>query len=134
MILDAIRLVRDIKSKGFTIDLWGTLLNVPQLIGGLVFIMTVEGQMVFATAVVTLVIAGQIHKREPFSRLIGSCHLPWLLLLPWLVSRLQHFEHSLLMNVWGWYVAATILLSLVFDGFDLVRYARGQRRYSWADN
>jgi hypothetical protein len=133
MILDAIRLVRDIKTKGFTIDLWGTLLNVPQLIGGLIFIMTVEGLAVFATAIVTLVIAGQIHKREPFSRLIGCCHLPWLALLPWLVYRLQNFEHSWLMKSWGWYVAATILISLAFDVLDVYRYARGERKYSWAD-
>jgi uncharacterized membrane protein (DUF2068 family) len=33
---------------------------------------------------------------------------------------------------WAAYVAATILISLIFDAFDIYRYARGETTFSWA--
>ena len=114
LLLDPIRMIRDIRKQGLAIYAWGGLLNIPQLIGGLIFIATIEGQVILATVILTLVIAGQIHRRMRFSRLIGICHLPWLALLPWLVYRLQNFEHSLPLNIWAYYVAATIFISLIF--------------------
>ena len=132
LLLDAIRMIREIRSKGFAIRMWGGLLNLPQLIGGVIFITTVEGLAILATSIVTLVVAGQIHKRNPFSRMIGICHLPWLVLLPWLIYRLQSFDHSVALKSWGYYVAVTILISLVFDVLDIYRYARGEKTFSWA--
>ncbi len=132
LLLDAIRMIRDIRTQGLAIYLWGGLLNIPQLVGGLIFISTIEGQLVFATLIPTLVVAGQIHKRSPFSRLVGICHLPWLMLFPWLVYRLVNFEHSVWLKGWAYYVAATILVSLIFDILDLYRYVRGDKTFSWA--
>jgi hypothetical protein len=132
LLIDALRMIRDIRRKGGAIDLWGALLNVPQLIGGLVFISTREGQLVLVTVIVTLIVAGQIHKQAPFSRLISICHLPWCALLPWLVYRLATFEHSLGLKAWLYYVFTTILISLILDVADLYRYARGDGRYTWA--
>ena len=60
--------------------------------------------------------------------------LPWLLLLlpaPWLVYRLQTGDHSLSLQLWSAYVAATIAISLIFDALDLYRYAKGQTTFSW---
>ena len=132
LILDAISMIKDIRAQGRAIDLWGALLNIPQLIGGLVFITHIEGQLIFAAEIIALMIAGQIHKRMRFSRLIGICHLPWLALLPWLVHRLQNFEHSALLKGWLYYVAITIFISLIFDALDLYRYVRGDRTFAWA--
>jgi len=84
------------------------------------------------TSIATLVVAGQIHKLRPFSRLTGICHLPWLVLLPWLVYRLQIVEYSAPLKIWAYYVAATIFISLIFDFLDVYRYARGQKKFSWA--
>ncbi len=131
LVLDAIKMIRDIRAQGRAIGLWGALLNIPQLIGGVVFIASLEGQLILAAEVLALMIAGQIHKRMRFSRLIGICHLPWLALLPWLGYRLQAFEHSIVLKGWLYYVAITILMSLVFDAFDLYRYARGDKRFAW---
>ena len=75
LLLDAIRMIRDIRTKGIAIRIWGGLLNLPQLFGGLVFMNTMEGSVVFVTAIFTLLVAGQIHKQAPFSRLTGLCHL-----------------------------------------------------------
>ncbi|KPK17655.1 MAG: hypothetical protein AMJ67_12580 [Betaproteobacteria bacterium SG8_41] len=132
LLRDALLMIRDIGKASRVVNIWGALLNVPQLIGGLVFITTAEGQLVLATLILTLVVAGQIHKKTPFSRLIGLCHLPWLALLPWLIDRLLTIEHPVQLQVWGYYVAATISISLVFDVLDVYRYAKGQRTFSWA--
>lgn len=132
LLLDPFRMIRDIGRQGLGIFIWGGLLNIPQVLGGLVFIATIEGQVILATVIATLVVAGQIHRRQPFSRLIGICHLPWLALLPWLVYRLADAAAIGALEIWVAYVAAVIAISLVFDALDLYRYARGDRKFSWA--
>jgi len=132
LLRDALRMIRDIGRASRVVNLWGAALNIPQLIGGLAFITALEGQLVLATVLLTLVVAGQIHRKTPFSRLIGLCHIPWLALLPWLAYRLLAVEHSMPLKVWGCYVALTISISLIFDAADVYRYARGQRTFSWA--
>jgi hypothetical protein len=132
LLRDALLMIRDIGKTSRVVNIWGALLNIPQLIGGLLFITTTVGQLVLATLIVTLVVAGQIHRKSPFSRLIGLCHVPWLALLPWLVYRLQTAEHPVHLQIWGYYVAATISISLMFDVLDVYRYAKGQRTFSWA--
>jgi len=133
LFVDAVNMIRDIRSKGTAIGLWGALLNMPQLIGGLIFVLTIEGQVILGTVILTLAVAGQIHKRQPFSRLIGICHLPWLLLLPWLAYKIQITDHGVLMKSWLVYVAATIFISLIFDILDVYRYVRGEKTFSWSD-
>jgi len=132
LLRDALLMIRDIGNKSRIVYVWGALLNVTQLIGGLVFITTLEGQVVLATLILALVVAGQIHRKMPFSRLIGLCHIPWVALLPWLIYRLQIVEHAVAFQIWGYYVAATISISLMFDALDVYRYAKGQRTFSWA--
>lgn len=131
-ITDALAMIRAIRAQGGAIRAWGGLLNLPQIIGGLIFLFTPEGAAIFLTVILTLVIAGQIHRRAPFSRLIGLCHLPWLVLLPWLVFRLFAVEHGAVVTLWLGYVSITIAISLVFDAMDVARCLRGECRFSWA--
>jgi len=131
-VLDAFRMIQDIGRESRAVYFWGAALNVTQLVGGLVFITSLEGQLVLVTLVVTLIVAGQIHKRARFSRLIGLCHLPWLALLPWLVYRLLTVDSSIALRAWGYYVAATIAISLMFDAIDIYRYTKGQKTFGWA--
>jgi hypothetical protein len=132
LVLDALRMIQDIRRTSRAVDIWGAALNVPQLIGGLVFVRALEGQLILVTLVFTLIVAGQIHKRARFSRLIGLCHLPWLALLPWLVYRLLTVDYSIQLRVWGYYVAAAIAVSLIFDAIDVYRYTKGQKTFGWA--
>jgi hypothetical protein len=129
---DALRMIRDIRSTSRAVDLWGALLNIPQLVGGLILLSTREGQLVLGTLIVTLVTAGQIHKRARFSRLIGICHLPWCALLPWLAYRIATVEHPMAMKAWLYYVVSVIFVSLVLDAADLYRYAKGDKTYTWS--
>jgi hypothetical protein len=131
LITDVLAMIRDIRSANRTVDMWGAALNVPQILGGLVFILSIEGQLVLVTVIVTLLSAAQIHKRSPFSRLTGLCHLPWLALAPWLVYRLQSAEHNTGFQIWGYYVLITMVVSLLFDAFDLYRYFNGAKTYAW---
>ncbi len=131
LILDALRMIRDIRTKGRAIRIWGALLNMTQVLGGIVFIRHLEGQVVLATAIFTLVVAGQIHKKAPFSRLTGVCHLPWLIMLPWLTYRLQTVEHSAYFSIWGYIVVVLVAVSLVFDVIDVYRYTKGRKTFSW---
>jgi hypothetical protein len=117
---------------GGFIRIWGGLLNIPQIVGGLMFVTHLEGVVVLLTAFVTLVVAGQIHKATPFSRLTGLCYLPWFVLLPWLLGRLFTYDYSAVQTGWMIYVAATIAISLLFDVYDLVRFVQGDRRFAWA--
>jgi hypothetical protein len=64
LVLDTLKMIRDVRSKGLAIDIWGALLNIPQIIGGLVFIATIEGQVILATVIFTLVVAGQISQAK----------------------------------------------------------------------
>ena len=129
---DPIRMIRDIRGLGGFIRIWGGALNMPQIVGGLLFIFTIEGRVVVFTCLLTLIIAGQIHRREPFSRLTGICHLPWLIMVPWLLGRMQAVDHGMIMTLWLGYVVITSLISLAFDARDLWRYSRGDRVFAWA--
>jgi len=132
LFLDPLKMIRDINSLGGFIGTWGRLLNIPQIIGGLLFIWAIEGQAILLTVILTLLVAGQIHKRARFSRLIGICHLPWLVLLPWIIWRLVSVDHELYLQIWLAYVAITISISLVFDIYDVGKFMRGDRVFAWA--
>ncbi len=126
-------MVSDIKTKGLMIYLWGGLLNIPQVLGGLIFIRTVEGLVILLTVFFTLAVAGQIHKRTPFSRGIGICHLPWLVMLPWLISRITSFEQPPIQGYWMIYVAIVVSISVIFDVNDVFRYVRGSKTFNWSN-
>jgi hypothetical protein len=126
-------MIADIGQASRVIYFWGGGLNIPQIIGGLVFIAYIEAQVVLAAAILTLLLAGQIHKKTPFSRLIGLCHIPWLLLLPWLVYRITVIEHTVWLEFWLYYTSITIAVSLVFDALDVYRFSKGQRTFAWSE-
>ena len=131
-LLAPIRMIQEIRTIGGGINRWGAALNIPQIIGGVVFIGTPEGAAILLVELSCLLIAGQIHRRERFSRLISICHIPWLFLLPWLIWRFAIVEHSAALTIWLAYVIAAIAISLVFDVIELMRYAKGGRVFAWA--
>ena len=125
-------MVRDIQGTTKAMRVWGALLNLSQLFGGIAFIFYLEGQLVLATVIFTLVVAGQIHKRARFSRLTGLCHIPWLVLLPWLIYRMQVTDPSFVLSIWTYLVCLLISISLVFDFRDIYYYFQGHRTFAWS--
>ena len=128
-----IRMIRDIRALGGGIRIWGAALNLPQIIGGVIFIATIEGLAILVTALATLLVAGNIHRKAPFSRLISICHLPWLGLAPWLIGQMLGKEFSTAMLIWLIYVTGTIIVSLVLDIREIILYFRGDRVFAWAE-
>jgi len=127
MIGDALTMIRDLNAGPRAVARWGAALNLPQLIGGPVFFWRWEGPAVFAACAAAVLIAGQIHKRRPFSRLTSVSHVFWLPLLPALAWSLQRADG--VFSIWLGYVAATIAVSLALDAWNLVLYARGDRAF-----
>lgn len=107
------------------IKIWATLYPLPQIIGGLIFIATVPGMLIFGGRILSGIIQSQIHKRAPFSKLMGPVgHAHWLLIVPYLVVAASAHDLSATLDWFIWYVVATTLISAVFDVVDLAIYFR----------
>ena len=104
---------------------WLGLLMAANSIFPLIFITTLEGQVVLATGIVSAMIQRKIFQTQGFVRLLGIGHSPWIPLLLWLWSR---FEWDA--SIFSYWVLAVIILnslSLIIDAVDVVRYLRGER-------
>ena len=104
---------------------WLGLLMAANFILPLIFITTLEGQVVLATGLISAMIQGRIFQTLGFVRLLGIGHSPWIPLLLWLWSRFE-WDASIFA---GWILAVMVLnsLSLIIDAVDVVRYVRGER-------
>nr|WP_070961126.1 hypothetical protein [Hyphomonas sp. Mor2] len=115
----------------WTIRLWATFYPLPQIIGGLIFIQTLPGLIILLGRILSGLIASQIHKRAPFSKLMGPLgHAHWLLIVPYLIYELttQALPPGLFWFIS--YVLATTLISAIIDLFELRTYLkRGHVEY-----
>lgn len=109
----------------WTIRLWATFYPLPQLIGGLIFIQTAPGLVIFLGRIMSGIIASQIHKRAPFSKLMGPVgHAHWLLITPYLIHQLATQDLSQPLFWFITYVIATTVVSLVIDVIELRTYLK----------
>ncbi len=104
---------------------WVGLLMGANSILPLIFITTLEGQVVLATGIVSAMIQMGIFRTQGFVRLLGIGHSPWIPLLLWLWSRFE-WDASIFAY---WLLVLMILnsLSLIIDAVDVVRYLMGAR-------
>ncbi|MEM9571325.1 MAG: hypothetical protein AAF996_07655 [Pseudomonadota bacterium] len=109
----------------WTIRLWATFYPLPQIIGGLIFVQTAPGLVILLGRILSGVIASQIHKRAPFSKLMGPLgHAHWLLIVPYLGHQLVTQDLSPPLFWFISYVVATTLISGVIDVFELRLYLK----------
>jgi len=109
----------------WTIRLWACFYPLPQIIGGLIFIQTLPGIVILAGRIVSGVVASQIHKRSPFSKLMGPVgHAHWILIVPFLVYELATQDLSPALFGFVSYVIATTLISGVIDVLELRTYLK----------
>lgn len=107
----------------WTIRLWACFYPLPQIIGGLIFIQTWPGLIILAGRILSGIIASQIHKRAPFSKLMGPVgHAHWLIIVPYLIYTLSAEDLSPALFWFIFYVVATTLISAVIDVLELRRY------------
>lgn len=105
------------------IRLWACFYPLPQIIGGLIFIQTLPGVVILSGRVLSGIVASQIHKRSPFSKLMGPVgHAHWLLIVPYLVYELATQNLSPPLFWFVSYVVGTTLISGVIDVRELQTY------------
>jgi hypothetical protein len=104
---------------------WVGLLMTANFVFPLIFITTLEGQIVLGTGMVSAMIQMGIFQTKGFVRLLGIGHSPWIPLLLWLWTRLN-FDSSLFAY---WILALMVLnsLSLLIDALDVIRYLKGEK-------
>ncbi len=109
----------------WTIRLWACFYPLPQMIGGLIFIQTAPGAIILGGRILSGLIASQIHKRSPFSKLMGPLgHAHWLLIVPYLVYVLVSQDLSPTLFGFISYVIATTMISAVIDVQELRLFLR----------
>ena len=107
------------------IRLWATFYPLPQIVGGLIFIQTRPGLVIFMGRILSSIIQSQIHKRSPFSKLMGPVgHAHWALIVPYLIYTLASQTLSPALYAFICYVIATNLISAVIDVRELQIYLR----------
>jgi len=130
-IADFTAMRKDIQAESRLIGLWGFMLNVPTLLGGLYFANHTEGMAVIASILVSLLIAIQIHKRTPLSRLMGLCHLVFIPTIILLGMQAGQSPLTTAFGIWSTYSLVLMSICVLIDAFDLYRYfVQGNRTYS----
>ena len=112
---------------------WGVWL-VAVNAAGIAFIGHIEAQVTLAVVGVAVLGQALIYQRQRFIRLLGATHFLWVPMLTWIAFRLgtvPEGEHAF--RAWLIALIVTNATSLVVDGWDAVRFARGERKpyYAW---
>lgn len=115
LIKDAYTMISDLKRTSPFMRIWGPLLNVPHVVGGLVFVAHFEALLILISALFSVIAAAQIHKRFSFSRMTSIVHIVWLPLLPFLLAALRDADLQSAYGLWLAFSTTTIVISLVLD-------------------
>ncbi len=107
----------------WTIRLWACFYPLPQIIGGLIFIQTLPGLVILLGRILSGIVASQIHKRSPFSKLMGPAgHAHWIFIVPYLLYELMTKNLSPALFWFVSYVVVTTLISGIIDVIELRTY------------
>jgi hypothetical protein len=122
MIYEFIKFRKDISDANPMFKIWGPLLNLSLIIGGLYFFEEEEGVLISVTTFISLIIAVKIHKVMPVSRLIGVCHVVWFPLYPFLIVKAYNEEFSYEFKYFLVWATSLMTISIIFDFYDFYRY------------
>ncbi|NEZ61667.1 hypothetical protein D0962_02555 [Leptolyngbyaceae cyanobacterium CCMR0082] len=123
LLKDLIQFWKAMGTLPWTIRIWAILYPLPQVLGGLYFIRETPGLVILLGRVLSFIIGSQVHRRRPFSKLIGPIgHAHWLLILPYLFHLLttQMLDRGLY-----WFIMYVCVLTMVSAAIDIpiaVRY------------
>ena len=97
-------------------------------ITSLYFIDTTEARVVLGVMVISIIHMTEIYRRLGFVRLMGTGHILWVPMVPWLWMRLDQTPPlDSTFKYWLMIVIVMNTLSLVLDGVDVSRYIKGDR-------
>lgn len=111
----------------FPWNLWVGLLAGVNMVGGVVFIRTVEGQLALVCLMLAFMIMWAIYAKKGFVRLLGLGHL-----VAWTPQVVWYTQVVLEGSAAGWFlywlIAVLVVngISLVIDFVDVVRYTLGE--------
>ncbi len=134
-IRDAKSMIDDLNRTSPFMRVWGPLLNAPMVLGGLVFIGHFEAVLVLVTCVGSVLVAAQMHKRAPFTRLTSLVHVVWVPLFPYLLQELLDRGVGDIYGAWLAFVTVLMGVCLVLDGRNLALYfsSSPNNKYEGAD-
>lgn len=127
-------MIEDLQRVSPFMRIWGPLLNAPMVLGGLVFFYRFEAVLILISCVGSVLIAAQMHKRVPFTRLSSLVHIVWLPLFPYLVQVLIDRGVVDLYSAWLAFVTLTMGICLAFDALNIALYlSSSNNKYEGAD-
>ncbi len=106
---------------------WLGMLILANMVLPLVFIETLEAQLVLAAAMIGAVFQMAIFHAKGFVRLLGVGHIFWVPLVFWLWTRLDPAWPDSLFAYWILSVVILDSLSLIVDAVDVLSYVKGDR-------
>ncbi len=120
-------LVSDAREFSMGWRIWMWLLMLVNLIAPLFFPREPEAWAALGSYFLAAAVIIPLHRRLGWVRLLGVGHFPWLLLLPWLYSRLLSGSPDGALRIW---IIAALLVNtacLAIDIVDICRYLAGDR-------
>lgn len=133
-IRDVKSMIEDLQRVSPFMRIWGPLLNAPMVLGGLVFINRFEAVLILISCVGSVLVAAQMHKRVPFTRLSSLVHIVWLPLFPYLVQVLIDRGMVDLYSAWLAFVTLTMGICLALDALNIALYlSSSNNKYEGAD-
>ena len=108
-------------------QLWLLLLVVVNVVIPRFLVNRLEAQVVLGTMVVNMMLMTLLTGLTGFSRLLGLGHIPWLLLLYFLWTRLDQIPAGDFFGIWIRVLMVLNVLSLAIDSVDVARYVAGER-------
>jgi len=109
------------------VQAWLFVLMAVNMIVPVVYLGRWEAKIVLITFMMSFMLMLTITAMSGFTRLLGLGHSLWLLLVPFLVTRLGAIPAEDAFGIWIRAVIIVNLISLVFDAWDVVQFARGDR-------
>ncbi len=106
---------------------WIGLLMLANMVLPLVFIGTLEAQLVLAAAMLGAMFQMAIFHTKGFVRLLGVGHILWVPLVLWLWTRLDLASPDSFFAYWVLSVVVLDSLSLIVDAVDVLSYVKGDR-------
>ena len=113
--------------NGVGLAVWISLLLLVNMVVPLLFISTIEGQLVLAAAMVGALTQTAIFGAKGFVRLLGIGHVYWVPLVAWLWTRAGGFPPDSPFTFWITTVIVLNGVSLIIDVSDVWRYITGER-------
>lgn len=121
-------MMQDIAREGPLLQSWVYWMIALNTAAILFVIHRVEARWVLAAWIANLFLMGFLYETYGYTRILGLSHVVlWTPLLVYLWRRRSHFDSASWGGRYLWLVSVTILVSLVFDYVDLVRYFLGDQ-------